>query len=170
MTLWWIFIRQVSTNTGSYQLPLSNCNTLHWRRFLAPGLVHQVLCDVMSNSSLITPVTLTLRQNGTQDKNGSISRWQLTCSSSDRNILLSRHSIDARVAAPLRGFTFILSHPSFIVGIQIPWGSEKQTSELWKHLNIGPLVVRYSDHFLWVASGGHLAYYNLHWTHNSIIL
>ena len=39
---WWTFIRQVITNTGSYQLPLSQCNTLHWKRFLAPGLVRQV--------------------------------------------------------------------------------------------------------------------------------
>ena len=56
MILWWTFIRQVSTNTGNYQLPLFHCNTLHWRRFLAPGLVHQVFCDVMSNSLLTTLV------------------------------------------------------------------------------------------------------------------
>ena len=40
-----------------FQLPLSQCNTLHSERFLAPGLVRQVLFDVMSNSSLITVCT-----------------------------------------------------------------------------------------------------------------
>ena len=59
--LWWTFIRQVSTNTGNYQLPLFHCNTLHWRRFLAPGLVCQVFCDVMSNSLLTTKVKLNVR-------------------------------------------------------------------------------------------------------------
>ena len=52
--LWWTFIRQVSTNSGNYQLPLFHCHTLHWRRFLAPGLVRQVFCDVISNSLLTT--------------------------------------------------------------------------------------------------------------------
>ena len=39
---------------SNYQLPLFHCNTLHRRRFLAPGLLRQVFCDIKSNSLLTT--------------------------------------------------------------------------------------------------------------------
>ena len=72
--LWLIFIRQVSTNTGNYLLPLVHCNTLHWRRFLASDLVRQFFCDIMSNSLLTTILLPDLRKLDTS------KNFTFTCS------------------------------------------------------------------------------------------